>query len=506
MWSFRQSDELLGALNADSPNTSALGQPTFSTAGGKGGCDIGSHFVENQRIVINLDFCGVAGDDGYWPYTGTGKTKVSCWDWVANNPTAFEDVFFEVNSIKIYEAVEGSTGSTSSASGSASRSASATASASVSASVSGSATATGSGSATSVTDTGSSASSTATAAGSATGSASVTGTASATGYGAAWPTSSGTSGSNGSSYTTGSYSNSEDDEAEDYCDEDEGDDDNVYSATGSSSPHATGSSSPYGTSSSSPYATAKQSNDDYRASITVSASPYGTATPDNEDEEDCPVTTTPISYTTSTQYMTSYYTITSCAPTVTNCPVGDVTSEVYSTVTVCPVTETEVYPTVEVTGTGAFSYVQPSSQSQPQYTTVPGKSNTGNTGSGSSSSAASPAATKSANYPYYDNDNDKSNAGSYATVSSPSAGYVTVVATTAIVTPVPAASYAPHANGTHPAAAGTSNGAVTGHASSSGSYYAKPSASIVAAAGAESVARVGIVGLLAAVGAAVLLM
>jgi hypothetical protein len=36
-------------------------------------------------------------------------------------------------------------------------------------------------------------------------------------------------------------------------------------------------------------------------------------------------------------FVTTTYTITSCKPTVTNCPIGKVTSEVLTTVTICPV-------------------------------------------------------------------------------------------------------------------------------------------------------------------------
>jgi len=49
-------------------------------------------------------------------------------------------------------------------------------------------------------------------------------------------------------------------------------------------------------------------------------------------------------YTTSAVYETQEYTITSCAPTVTNCPVGQKTSTVIAKTTVCPVEETATYP------------------------------------------------------------------------------------------------------------------------------------------------------------------
>lgn len=60
----------------------------------------------------------------------------------------------------------------------------------------------------------------------------------------------------------------------------------------------------------------------------------------------CPVTTTSppkeTPWTTSTVYQTTEYTITKCPPEVTNCPVGSKTSSVITYTTSCPVTET--YP------------------------------------------------------------------------------------------------------------------------------------------------------------------
>ncbi|KAH8651822.1 hypothetical protein BGZ60DRAFT_436405 [Tricladium varicosporioides] len=56
---------------------------------------------------------------------------------------------------------------------------------------------------------------------------------------------------------------------------------------------------------------------------------------------------------TSTILTTELYTITSCAPTVTNCPVGKVTETVKTTTTICPITATypPAPPTTPVTKT-----------------------------------------------------------------------------------------------------------------------------------------------------------
>jgi len=71
-----------------------------------------------------------------------------------------------------------------------------------------------------------------------------------------------------------------------------------------------------------------------------------------------------VPWTTSTVYATSVYTITSCAPTVTNCPakIGQVTTDIISLYTTyCPVSATE-------TSAGA-SYTPPPSMPAGPYTT-----------------------------------------------------------------------------------------------------------------------------------------
>ncbi|RDW64038.1 hypothetical protein BP5796_10540 [Coleophoma crateriformis] len=71
---------------------------------------------------------------------------------------------------------------------------------------------------------------------------------------------------------------------------------------------------------------------------------YTTVCPVTETGVSPTMTSAPSAYTTSTVYATSVYTITSCAATVTNCPakIGQVTTETYiDYTTVCPVTATE---------------------------------------------------------------------------------------------------------------------------------------------------------------------
>jgi chitinase len=66
----------------------------------------------------------------------------------------------------------------------------------------------------------------------------------------------------------------------------------------------------------------------------------------------CPVTAPVVTpYTTSTVYKTTEYTILSCPPEVTNCPIGSKTTSVITSTTVCPVTTPVV--------TGSWSAVSP---------------------------------------------------------------------------------------------------------------------------------------------------
>lgn len=69
-------------------------------------------------------------------------------------------------------------------------------------------------------------------------------------------------------------------------------------------------------------------------------------------------------------YSTTVYTISSCAPTVTNCPYGQTTTEVFSAYTTyCP--ETGTGPVV--TATGSVYPIQPSYTPLPTFTGSAGK-------------------------------------------------------------------------------------------------------------------------------------
>ncbi|KAJ4317290.1 hypothetical protein N0V84_007426 [Fusarium piperis] len=87
-----------------------------------------------------------------------------------------------------------------------------------------------------------------------------------------------------------------------------------------------------------------------------------TSATETEDETSAAETTSsePTELTTSTIYATQTYTITSCPPEVTKCPVGSVTTETVAvTTTVCPVSQEFTISTVYTTKTATVTQCPP---------------------------------------------------------------------------------------------------------------------------------------------------
>ncbi|KAL0930394.1 beta-endoglucanase [Colletotrichum truncatum] len=89
---------------ASNPKPETWGTPSFTTST----CEADKVFGE-AKMVMNIDFCGVAGQTGIWDQGGCqAKTGgLSCHEWVASNPQAFADVYFQLKSVKIYQLKEG---------------------------------------------------------------------------------------------------------------------------------------------------------------------------------------------------------------------------------------------------------------------------------------------------------------------------------------------------------------------------------------------------------------
>lgn len=105
-----------GSIPADvtsgSPDPSTWGEPAASFSGS--GCDINSHFGP-QQIVFDITFCGDwAGK--VWSTGSCASRASTCQAYVQNNPSAFKETYWQVNSLKVYQSNGNSTsGSSSSA-------------------------------------------------------------------------------------------------------------------------------------------------------------------------------------------------------------------------------------------------------------------------------------------------------------------------------------------------------------------------------------------------------
>lgn len=129
----------------------------------------------------------------------------------------------------------------------------------------------------------------------------------------------------------------------------------------------------------SPSESQTESTTDNSPAETTPASPSETeanttqpsATSDITIETSTPIETQPSAtseYTTSTLTTTSIYTISSCAPTITSCPYGSVTSTVVEYTTICPVTPTSDFPVQTPTTSLASTNAQQTTSQAPEST------------------------------------------------------------------------------------------------------------------------------------------
>lgn len=82
------------------PSASSWGQPQLLVQ--QSNCDLTKAFGDLQ-LTFNIDFCGdTAGTPSIWNSTCSAQGS-SCASYVANNPSAFAETYFSVDSIRFYE-------------------------------------------------------------------------------------------------------------------------------------------------------------------------------------------------------------------------------------------------------------------------------------------------------------------------------------------------------------------------------------------------------------------
>jgi hypothetical protein len=100
VWFF-QRGRIPSDITNSTPDVSGWGTPLASFSGG--GCDFNQAF-QNHNLVFDTTFCGGwAGQDSVWGSSSCSTLASTCNDYVANNPAAFTDAFWLINSVKVYQ-------------------------------------------------------------------------------------------------------------------------------------------------------------------------------------------------------------------------------------------------------------------------------------------------------------------------------------------------------------------------------------------------------------------
>ncbi|KAI9843584.1 MAG: hypothetical protein M1838_002547 [Thelocarpon superellum] len=96
IWFFPRNNIPLGVL-AGTPDPSTWGVPAGYF---HGDCSIDQNF-RNHKIIFNTAFCGAWAANAWTPTCA--KKSSSCNDYVANNPTAFVDAYWQINSLRVFD-------------------------------------------------------------------------------------------------------------------------------------------------------------------------------------------------------------------------------------------------------------------------------------------------------------------------------------------------------------------------------------------------------------------
>jgi hypothetical protein len=81
------------------PNVESWGTPMASFSGS--GCNFENSFA-NNNIVFDTTFCGQWAGSAWGEGSCSGMAD-TCQDYVANNPGAFLDAYWLINSVKVYQ-------------------------------------------------------------------------------------------------------------------------------------------------------------------------------------------------------------------------------------------------------------------------------------------------------------------------------------------------------------------------------------------------------------------
>lgn len=102
IWFFARS-QIPASLSSGNPDTSSFPTPMAHL---QGSCDFSQRF-KAQKFILDTTFCGDwAGNvfaESTCPMSDPSSPMRSCVNYVAQNPAAFKEAYWEINSIKVYQ-------------------------------------------------------------------------------------------------------------------------------------------------------------------------------------------------------------------------------------------------------------------------------------------------------------------------------------------------------------------------------------------------------------------
>jgi hypothetical protein len=98
IWFFRRG-AIPGDLSSGNPNPSGWGKPAAKF---EGGCNIDQHF-KDHNLIFDMTFCGDWAGNVWGQDSVCASKASSCQAFVQNNPGAFTDAYWQVNSLKVYQ-------------------------------------------------------------------------------------------------------------------------------------------------------------------------------------------------------------------------------------------------------------------------------------------------------------------------------------------------------------------------------------------------------------------
>ncbi|KAK6842443.1 endo-1-3(4)-beta-glucanase [Apiospora arundinis] len=99
VWFFPRTAAMPQDVAAGKPDPSTWPAPMVEFSGP--GCDIDSHFKDHQ-LVFNTAFCGDWAGKVWSQDAVCSKLAPTCEEYVANNPDAFKNAYWLINSVKVF--------------------------------------------------------------------------------------------------------------------------------------------------------------------------------------------------------------------------------------------------------------------------------------------------------------------------------------------------------------------------------------------------------------------